>query len=167
MIKTKKGQIIILDVLFAVVIVVLMFFLLVKLAEIEIYNVNSDKSIEKLNYSGMQAYRKIINNPQVNAKVVDSKNSVYIPGSVNKFSSITKSKLSISWDYNCYFSVNSVAFPINECNQTPPTDKETFAVDFNVIVFTSDITKEEYINYVTGRETPVIETATLKVWRSV
>lgn len=165
MIKTKKGQIVILDVLFAVVIIILMFFLLMKLAEIQVYKINSDKQIEKLNNVGTLAYKKALNNPQINCKVADSVNSFYLPGTINTNVLITKSMLGISEDYNCSFVVSGViASP--GCNQVlTDINIESYNVDFNVITCTANYTKQNYLNYVKGSGSPLSTQATLKIWR--
>lgn len=166
MIKTRKGQIVITEVLFAIVIIILMFLLLLKLAEIEVYKNNSDKITEKLNYIGILAYNKSLNNPQINCKVTDSRNAIYVPGTINKNATITKAKLGIPGDYHCYFSVTNVRFATNECTQIPVTDSESYFVDFKVITCDSQITKEQYNKNITGRAVDFNqERAELRVWR--
>ena len=166
MIKTKKGQIIILDVLFAVVIIILMFFLLMKLAEIQMYKTNSDKSIEKLNNVGTLAYKRFLNNPEINCKVTDSANSFYLPGTIFTNTSITKDKLGISSDYNCSLIISDVVLT-NECNQIlTDTNLESYNIDFSVVVCNSNLSKQQYTSYTSGTSTPQIEQVSLKIWRN-
>ncbi|MFA5746124.1 MAG: hypothetical protein WCX82_03090 [archaeon] len=167
MIKTKKGQIVILDVLFAVVIIILMFFLLMKLAEVQVYKINSDKQIEKLNNVGTLAFKKALNNPQINCKVVDSVNSFYLPGTIQESAVITKKTLGIPGDYNCSFLISGVSISSNACNQVlTDTNAESYNVDFNVITCSGNYTKQNYFKYITGDRSPSSKQATLKIWRS-
>ena len=159
MIKTKKGQLIILDVLFGIVLVLLTFFLLFKIAEIDIYKTNTDKSTEKLNSIGTLAYQKLLNNPQINCSV----NGAYVPGTI-KDTQITKAKLGIPFDYNCNLSggINT------ECNQTPPGTSRTpiFSVDATLVSCSSVLTQQEYYSYILNYQEPSTQTVTLKIWRN-
>ena len=58
MMNTRKGQVMLLDVLFAVVIIILMFFLLIKFVETDIYKTNVDSRTEELTSVGSLAYQK-------------------------------------------------------------------------------------------------------------
>jgi len=159
MIKTKKGQLIILDVLFSIVLVLLAFFLLFKLAEIDIYKTNADKNIEKLNSVGTLAYQKLLNNPQINCSV----NGAYVPGTI-KNTEITKAKLGIPFDYNCSLNVANST----ECNQTPPGTYRVpiFSVDTTLVGCSSILTKEEYYKYILAKQAPSTQIVTLKIWRN-
>lgn len=161
MIKTKKGQVMLLDVLFAVVIVILMFFLLLKFVETDIYKTNVDSRTEELTSIGSIAYQKFLNNPKINCKVTDSQNSFYLPGTIDTSETITKSGLGIPSDYNC--SVSGVT--VTGCQTTTHTGI-SYTITFPVITCSTDLNKNTYIDYITDIYNPSTQSITLQVWRA-
>lgn len=162
MIKTKKGQVMLLDVLFAVVIVILMFFLLLKFVETDIYKTNVDSRTEELTSIGSIAYQKFLNNPKINCKVTDSQNSFYLPGTIDTSETITKADLGIPVDYNCYITGRTV----DGC-QAISYANSSYRIDFSVATCSGNLTKNEYIDYITNTSSdPTTQLITLQVWRA-
>ena len=162
MIRTRKGQVMLIDVLFAVVIVILMFFLLLKFVETDIYKTNVDSRTEELTSVGSLAYQKFLNNPAINCKVKDSENSFYLPGTINTTGPITKSGLGIPSDYNCFVSGATVT----GCQATSHTGI-SYTITFPVITCSTDLNKNAYIDYITNTSSdPSTQAITLQVWRA-
>ena len=57
----NKGQIITLDVLFAITLIILAFLLVFKISEIEIYSSNSQRRISEINRIGDLSYNLLLN----------------------------------------------------------------------------------------------------------
>lgn len=161
MIKTRKGQVMLLDVLFAVVIVILMFFLLLKFVETDIYKTNVDSRTEELTSVGSLAYQKFLNNPKINCKVTDSENSFYLPGTIDTTESITKADLGIPSDYNCHITGATV----NGCGASGFTGP-SYTIAFTVATCLTDLNKNAYIDYITDSSDPTPQAITLQVWRA-
>lgn len=161
MIRTKKGQIMLLDVLFAIVIIILMFFLLLRFAEAEVYKTNVDSRTERLTSVGSLAYQKLLNNPKINCKVTDNQNTFYVPGTI-KTGTITKADLGIPSDYNC--SVTGIT--VTGCSGAPGTH-EHYSVFFSARSCGAGgtLTKNEYIDYITNTSNPTTTNITLTIWR--
>jgi len=166
--KKEKAQIMLVDILFSIVIIILMFFLLTKWVEINIYNTSSNKDNLELNNISLLIYNKLTSNYKINVLAVDSNNSFLIPDSFSKDSEITKANLGLPTDFNCTFTVQGVNFTTNECVDTPPTIGSYFQLDFNAIVYSSaTIRKSDYTNNLSGSSTPLIKSAKLVVWRDI
>ncbi|HOZ35410.1 MAG TPA: hypothetical protein PLK55_00290 [archaeon] len=160
MIKTKKGQVMLLDVLFAVVIVILMFFLLLKFVETDIYKTNVDSRTEELTSIGSIAYQKFLNNPKINCKVTDSQNSFYLPGTIDTSETITKADLGIPADYNCHTD------PTVDGCQATAFSGPSYTIQFPVVTCSTDLNKNTYIDYITDIYNPSTQLITLQVWRA-
>lgn len=162
MIDTRKGQVMLLDVLFAIVIIVLMFFLLIRFVETDIYKTNVDSRTEELTSVGTLAYQKFLNNPKINCKVTDSANSFYLPGTINTTETITKGDLGIPLDYNCEVT----GLLVNGCQLILPDNKPNYTIKFVVVTCSNDLNKNTYVNYITNQSDPAKSTITLKIWRA-
>lgn len=163
MINSRKGQVLLLDVLFAVVIIILMFFLLIKFVETNIYKTNVDSRTEELTSVGTLAYQKFLNNPKINCKVIDSQNSFYLPGTINTTAPITKEDLGISLDYNCAVNGKSV----DGCLLSlPDINNPSYTVKFSAVTCSGVLNKNTYIDYITNETNPPTQEITLKVWRA-
>ena len=166
--KKEKAQVMLIDVLFSIVIIILMFFLLTKWVEINVYNTSSNKDNLELNNISLLVYNKLTSNYKINVYAEDSNNSFLIPDSFSKYSKITKDNLGLPRDYNCSFTVQGINFNINECDDTPPTTVPYFQLDFNVIKYTSaTIQKSDYTKDLQGISSPSIKPAKLIVWRDI
>jgi hypothetical protein len=161
MIKTKKGQVILLDVLFTIVIVIFMFFMLLKFVETDTYKSNINNRTEELTSIGSLAYQKFINNPEINCKVLSA--GAYVPGTIDTTTTITKTMLGIPSDYN--FNVTSTG-TIN-CSGcfTVPSTGNIYAINFDLVTCNRNMSKANYINYINsgGASTSQIN---LSVWRA-
>ena len=166
--KKEKAQVMLVDVLFSIVIIILMFFLLTKWVEINVYNTSSNKDNLELNNISLLAYNKLTSNNKINVYAEDSNNSFLIPDSFSKDSEITKANLGLPKDYNCFFSVQSINFSTNECKDIIPATGPYFQLDFNVIKYTNaTIKKSDYTKDLQGISSPSIMPAKLVVWRDI
>lgn len=160
----NKGQMIVLDVLFAVTLIILAFFLVFKISETEIYSSNYQRRISELNRIGDLSYNLLLNG-ESNCFVTDGPQQNFrLSGTIKSNSAITKGNLGIPEDYNCSLVITGVSFT-NQCNSTAPTAGDIYAVDFN-IGSCSNLTKQEYLNCTKSGCSNVSEkSGTLKIWR--
>jgi len=166
--KKEKAQIMLVDVLFSIVIIILIFFLLTKWVEINVYNTSSNKDNLELNNISLLAYNKLTSNSKINVSSVDSNNSFLIPDSFSKDSNITRVNLGLPTDFNCSFTVQGISFNTNECTDTPPTTGAYFQLDFNALVYSNaTIRKSDYTDNLAGTSSPTISSAKLVVWRDI
>jgi hypothetical protein len=168
MIKNKKAQIMVLDILFSVVLIVLISFLMVNIVESKVYQSTTDNLNSQLNNVGEIAFKSIINNPQVNCYAYDSKNKYHIPGCLANASPLFKNYLGIPSNYKCSLTGNP-SFTSNECNDVfDPLNKNYYSVDFNVSIISSlQTSKLNYLNsiYNNNNAFATKQQLNLKVWR--
>jgi hypothetical protein len=162
---TKKGQIIMLDVLFAAVFIVFLFLLLSKITEVNIYNTISNNNIEELQTIGLLTYNRLLNNPEINCYVDDSDNHYLISSCFSPNSNITKGKLNLPNGYKCNleftggFSVSS-----NECNDSFNADdiEHYFAISQEILTYpTTTVNKRDHKD-----RDYVYREITLRVWKN-
>lgn len=163
----NKGQMIVLDVLFAVALIILAFLIVFKISEVEIYNSNSQREIEKLNRIGNLSYTMLMNNGQNGCYVTDGpQQNFFIPGTIKTNSTITKEKLAIPSDYNCNLSISGVALSSNQCNSVAPTTGDIYEIDFTIGSCTTETDKSTYLNCTkSGCSWLTEKEGTLKIWR--
>ena len=167
-IKKEKAQVMLVDILFSIVIIILMFFLLTKWVEISVYNTSSNKQNLELNSISLLAYNKLTSSYGINVYAKDNNNSFIIPNSFSKHSEITKANLGLPDDYNCFFKVQGINFITNECKDIVPTTGSYFQIDFNAIKYSSaHIKKSDYTNDLLGVPHPPIMPAKLVIWRDI
>lgn len=157
----NKGQMVVLDVLFAITIMILAFLLLFKFSETEIYRSNSQRPIDKLNRVGDLSYSLLFNS--LNACLVtDSQNSFYLSGTINT-TTLTKEMLAIPSDYNCKVTVLTVT----GCSSVDPSSGDIYVRDFEIATCTTDLSKKEYLTCITSSSCPKIskKSGTLKIWK--
>ena len=164
----QKGQMIVLDVLFALALIIFAFLLIFKISEVEIYTSVSQRKIEQLNRVGDLAYLSLKNNTEYGCFVSDTQNKFFLPGTMKDNVNITKSSLSIPADYNCSLSISGISFTTNECNSVVPTSGDIYAIDFNITNCSTDLTKQAYLTCIKSGICPGIteESGTLKIWRA-
>lgn len=162
----NKGQMMVLDVLFGVVLIICAFLLLFKFVEIEVYQSNSQRAIDKLNRVGDLAFTLLFNNSENACSVVDSNNSFYLSGTLNKTKTITKQMLSIPDGYSCNLNLSGVS---TGCTASVPGDvKDIYIIDFNIASCTSNLSKQQYLACVSSGCSNISNlTGTLKIWRSI
>jgi len=165
----NKGQMVVLDVLFAITLIVLSFLIVFKISEIEIYKSNSQRQTIQLNRIGEATFSTILNNTQDSCRVSDTHNNLILSGTIRSTgTNITKAKLSIPSDYNCYLSISGVNFNLNECNSIPPNGlNNIYAIDFNIGTCSTNATKMQYLEGIKGegRSWLNIRQGTFMVWR--
>jgi len=166
--KKQKGQVMVLDILFALVIIILMFFLLFRWSEVEIYNSSSDKVNYELNNVGLLVFNKLTNNSEINCYASDSENNYIISNCFAIDSDITKDKLGVPSTYSCNFDVIGLTITINECDDALPTGDSYFALNFDVVTnATKQVSKGNYINdFLNGTGNLTTTTAKLVVWKT-
>ncbi len=159
----KKGQMIVLDVLFAITLMVLAFSLIFKVSETDIYSSNSRKNLEMLNRVGELSYNYLMNNSENGCFVMDNSNSFFIPGTINTSKTLTKEGLAIPSNYKCSVSGLNVL----GCNASPPANSEVFAIDFTIATCSGYLTKNEYLACIRGDACYMsTKSGTLKIWRN-
>lgn len=164
----NKGQMIVLDVLFAVALMILAFLLIFKVSEVEIYNSNSQRQIEKLNRIGNLSYTILMNQGTIGCYVKDGpQQNFFIPGTIKTNSAITKDSLAIPTGYNCNLSISGVTFSTNECNSTVPLTGDIYEIDFTIGSCTIHENKSTYLTCTkSGCSWLTERTGTLKIWRA-
>ena len=163
----NKGQMIVLDVLFAIALIILAFLLVFKISETEIYSSNSQKRIEELNRIGDLSYNLLLHGGH-NCLVKDGpQQNMFIPGTIRSGNSMTKEKLEIPSNYDCYLSITGINFSPNECNSAVPTTGNIYSIDFTIGYCTSDLDKSGYLNC-TKSGCPWLseKSGTLSIWRA-
>jgi len=158
----KKGQMIVLDVLFAITLMVLAFSLIFKVSETDIYSSNSRKNLEMLNRVGELSYNYLMNNSENGCFVIDNNNSFFIPGTINTNKVITKEGLAIPSNYKCFVS----NLPVLGCIASPPANSEVFAITFDITTCQGNLTKQQYLSCIRKSTCPIgTASVTLKIWR--
>lgn len=167
--KTEKGQVMVLDVLFSITLLILMIFLLSKITELQIDKANTEKEIYKLNKTGNIVYNKLTNNQEINCYTHDNNNDILIPNCFGKNSDITKQKLGLTFDYNCNFSITNFTITNNECDDVYDIAdlNAYYMVDINVIVNnTRDLNKQIVMNNILNKTNDLnIEKGTIVIWK--
>ncbi len=162
----KKGQIIVLDVLFAVVLLIFLFFIVSKLAEVKIYENISDARAEELEEIGSLVYDRLVNNPLINCYVADSNNYYLLRSCIAEDSEIKKEYLGMPDNYKCKVTFDSLSVMPNECSDDDTDVEEYFYIKQNI--FTNNerqINKAFHKQKVLGTSSYASEEMTIKVWR--
>jgi len=155
----NKGQMVVLDVLFAITIMILAFLLLFKFSETEIYRSNSQRPIDKLNRVGDLSYSLLFNSPNA-CLVTDSENSFYLSGTTK---TLTKEMLAIPSDYNC----NVTGLTVAGCTTTAPITGDIYVRNFEIATCTTNLSKKEYLTCITSNSCLKISntSGTLRIWK--
>ena len=155
----NKGQMVVLDVLFAITIMILAFLLLFKFSETEIYRSNSQRPIDKLNRIGDLSYSLLFNSPNA-CLVTDSQNSFYLSGTTK---TLTKEMLAIPSDYNCKVT----GLTVTGCSSVDPSSGDIYVRNFEIATCTTNLSKKEYLTCITSSSCPKIsyKSGTLKIWK--
>lgn len=160
--KKQKGQIIILDILFAIVLIIFLFLILSKTAEIRIYERISDSRIEELEQVGLTIYKKLVNNPKINCYVSHENNNFLVRSCFPNNFSVTKTDLGVPSRYRCNLSINNVTIGPNGCNDNDSGVENYFLIEHDVLVSNNrQVSKNNHLSGTayTNRQ------MTIKVWR--
>jgi len=156
----NKGQMVVLDVLFAITIMILAFLLLFKFSETEIYRSNSQRPIDKLNRVGDLSYSLLFNSPNA-CLVTDSENSFYLSGTINT-KTLTKEMLAIPSDYNC----NVTGLTVTGCSSVDPLSGDIYVRNFEIATCTTDLSKQKYLDCIeSGCSEISSASGTLRIWK--
>lgn len=161
----NKGQMVVLDVLFAITIMILAFLLLFKFSETEIYRSNSQRPIDKLNRVGDLSYSLLFNSPNA-CLVTDSQNSFYLSGTINT-TTLTKEMLAIPSDYNCNVAGLTVAgLTVTGCSSVAPSSGDIYVRNFEIATCTTDLSKKEYLDCIeSGCSEISSASGILEIWK--
>jgi hypothetical protein len=151
--KNKKAQIMVLDVMFTIVLIILLFFLLFRWAEMKTYQSVSDRKTVELNYISKTAFMSLTENHSINCYAFDSDNKYLVSSCFGSDSVISKTELGIPVNYNCNFSIAGFALATNECVDVLPADSNNyFSMKFNVITNTDRyFPKNIYLENILGK----------------
>jgi len=166
-----KGQVMVLDVLFTVVLIILLFLFLFRWVEMKTYESTSERKQAELNYVGQNAFFSLTNNYNINCYAIDNVNQFLITSCFGSDSAITRENIGVPADYNCSFVVNGFNFTNSSgCSNTfnPASTNNYFMLKFNVIT-TSNLrimNKTVYLNNIMDRNSNLVQReATLVIWK--
>ena len=166
--KSKKGQLMVLDIIFALVILILMIFLLTKWVEIKAYQSNDATYNYNLNNTFNTSFNLLTNNKEINCYAYDSDNNYLIPGCFAIDSNVSKVGIGLPSDYNCNFIIDSFILSDNECIDVISIDSNNFIeFDFNVVTYGARaMTKDTYLsNILDDSSTITKRQARLVIWK--
>ncbi len=160
--KKQKGQIIILDILFAAVLIIFLFLILSKTVEIRVYERISDSRVRELEMVGTTAYNKLVNNPKINCYVDYEDNHFLVRSCFPNSFSVSKQDLGVPSGYKCNLSIASVTINPNGCNDSYAGVDNYFLIKHNVLTASSTAVSKD--NHVSGSAYTNRE-MTLRVWK--
>ncbi|MDD3177931.1 MAG: hypothetical protein PHR26_00250 [Candidatus ainarchaeum sp.] len=167
-IKKEKAQMMVLDIVIAIVLLTIMFFLLNRFVDLKIYNTQSTLKEKELSSISQIAFNNISQNSKINCFISNSDNSFVFRNCFYTDSNINKNSLGLLDNYKCNFSIDSFNILNNSCNDILQSNIDNvYEIDFNVII--SDfkyISKEKYLSCIEGSSNCDlnISIAHLKVW---
>ncbi len=160
----NKGQLFVLDVIFAIIVIFLLFIILSKWADHQIYNSISQRNNKELESIGSFVSRKIMTDPNYVCYVSFDDTKSYVSGCLGDNLSFTKEELSIPSDYGCNISTDITLYT-NECTATIPTDKDLYSRNLTFVKHNSQqMTLRQYQNYLDVQNATSGE-LTLVVWK--
>jgi hypothetical protein len=145
--KKNKAQLFSLDIVFALIIIILLLFLLSKIAEVKIYKINTNNNLKELDLVGNSTYKKLVSNPKLNCYVYDANNHFLLSNCIGNDSAITKANLDIPDSYKC----NITGLPggiNNDCDDVGMPVDNVYKINFTIDYYnnTRNIPKNIYIN---------------------
>ncbi len=146
--KKNKAQLFSLDIVFALIIIILLLFLLSKIAEVKIYKTNTNNHLKELDLIGNSTYKKLVSNPKLNCYIYDTQNNFLLSNCIGDDSEITKENLDIPDNYKCHITGLPPGIT-NECTDIVDLSvvniyKIKFKMDY--IIGNRDISKSSYMN---------------------
>jgi|GEM_PF-1062426 len=167
--KNKKGQVMVLDVVFAIILIILIFFLLFRWTEIKTYQSIDDRQKTELNYISKTAFISLTENHSINCYAFDNDNYYLISSCFGEDSVISKNNLGIPINYKCNFAIDGFSITTNDCNDAfvPSTTSNYFSIDFNVTTNTNrQLNKISYLANILDKSSTLDEhEATLVIWK--
>jgi hypothetical protein len=160
----------VLDVIFTIVLIILIFFLLFRWTEVKTYQSITDRKTVELNYISKTAFNSLTDNYSINCYARDGNNQYLVSSCFGPESGISKTDLGIPIDYKCNFSINGFALSSNDCTDIFPADTSNyFSVDFNIVTNTDRyFSKSTYLENILDKSTTPLLTvrkATLVIWK--
>jgi len=165
--KKNKAQLFSLDIVFALIIIILLLFLLSKIAEVKIYKINTNNNLKELDLVGNSTYKKLVSNPKLNCYVYDANNNILLSNCIGNDSAITKDNLDIPDNYKCNITGLPVALT-NDCDDVGMPVNNVYKIAFTIDYYTNsrNIPKNIYMNGLLNNSLTFIDKdITLNVWK--
>ena len=144
----NKGQLFVLDVIFAIIVIFLLFIMLSKWADHQIYNSISQRNNKELEAIGSFVSRKIMTDPNYVCYVSFDDTKSYVSGCLGDNLSFIKKELGIPSDYGCYISTTDITLSPNECTDGVPIDKDLYSRNLTFVIQNNQqMTLSQYQNY--------------------
>ena len=169
--RNNKGQIMVLDVIFTIVLIILIFFLLFRWTEVKTYQSITDRKTVELNYISKTAFNSLTDNHSINCYAFDGNNQYLVSSCFGPESGISKTDLGIPIDYNCSFVISGgFTLTPKDCTDILPADAVNyFSVKFNVVTNTERyFSKSIYLENILDKPTMTpltVREATLVIWK--
>jgi hypothetical protein len=162
----NKGQLFVLDVIFAIIIVFLLFILLSKWVDHQIYNSISQRQNKELEYVGGFISRKIMTDPNYLCYVSFDNTKSYISGCLGNNLSFTKEALGVPDGYNCNLTTTNLTLLTNDCNTTETINEDFYKIDLKFAKHNNrEMTLSQYQTYLDDLSINSGE-LTLVVWKT-
>jgi len=144
----NKGQLFVIDVIFAIIVVFLLFIILSKWADHQIYNSISQRNNKELDSIGSFVSRKIMTDPNYVCYVSFDDTKSYVSGCLGDNLSFIKKELGIPSDYGCNISTTDITLSPNECTDGVPIDKDLYSRNLTFVIQNNQqMTLSQYQNY--------------------
>jgi hypothetical protein len=144
----NKGQLFVLDVIFAIIVIFLLFIILSKWADHQIYNSISQRNNKELDSIGSFVSRKIMTDPNYVCYVSFDDTKSYVSGCLGDNLSFIKKELGIPSDYGCNISTTDITLSPNECTDGVPIDKDLYSRNLTFVIQNNQqMTLSQYQNY--------------------
>lgn len=167
--RKEKAQMMVLDIIIAIVLITLIFFLLNRFSEVRVYRDSSDYANKELNEVANLAFKNLTNNSKINCVVSNSDNSFVFRNCFYENSNLNKQTLGILDSYNAYVAISGFNLLNNSLSTNIPSGiDDYYEIKLNVITNDSKyVSKGDYLDCIEGRGTCVLNTniLTLKVWK--
>ena len=170
MIESKKGQVVILDFIYAVLLIIFLFIILFKYVEADFYKTESEIDNKYFDNVSKQSYHNLLSHPKISVYAIDSSNTFLIRNSLFEDSNITKENLGLPKDFNCSVVLTGASINLNnnQCtdNYIDNNANHYFKTSFNVLVFNSSkIEKSKFRDYIKNTNYLETQELTFEVWK--
>jgi len=170
--KRSKGQLMVLDVAFTIVLIILLFFFLFRWTEMKTYESISQRKQIELNYVSQNVFFSLTNNHSINCYASDNNNQFLITSCFSSNSPISRVNIGLPADYDCNFSIDGFNLTNNTaCSSTfdSASNNNYSIIKFNVITTTNNnllVRKSNYLNNILDKSSSLVSReATLVIWK--
>ncbi len=166
----RKGQVMVLDVTFTIVLVILIFFLLFRWVEMKTYESISDRKQIELSYVAENIFFSLTNNYNINCYAGDNNNQFLITSCFSSNSPITIENIGLPANYNCSFIIDGFNLSNNSGCSSVFTDSNNYSmIKFKVITTINNsmaVQKSTYLDNILNRSSNLVQRdATLVIWK--